>query len=619
MDEPDFKIKGLDSKNKNKGDSESKSEAPRSEVDNFVPNLELESGKLKDDDPDSIANSMQKKLDSDMMSSLDMDEKANYRMRYKGSDNAPKESKLSLNNLILTLAVFGIGYILVFENPFEENKVQSTKMEPAYVAPTKKLNLTGLSCTKAFSNSNGTYSLNYIPKGVKSMLKALDCMVLVGDFKGFDQVLASNPKIAKSEVVAIYAIFTRYLRQWRVAKPGAKTCTKWTMDRNCISKLLWYHKERNADLFSKYLKSISSRKYNSKSFFPSLVYTLKGMESSLRGKKTIWRKQLGEAVKSVPTYLRGMKNIISLFSFEMHSRYSLSHVDIAKSIRNIKSIGSGEFRDLQGIMTRLALATDSNKIVKSLQLKSTQVRKYPPLLEFWLKHASISGDYTKLDDTILESLKYVNSNMGSGRSVTNFILMMRVRSKIGQGRVNEALKALSSVKGNAEAHFLNAVLTFDFKKKTSWNKTYDYIKEAKKRGVDSWQFWAFKSTIEGVMGKSSEAKESYNVLTRRFSKTFYGEWARIANVAILISKNKIVTAHGRLKSMIKQRNMHPMAFQLLVHSYTQLGNHREASLVETKLNTLKTNVDYLRTKSYIYSPFGSLVALDSLTTVGPIK
>ena len=111
----------------------------------------------------------------------------------------------------------------------------------------------------------------YRPKGTKSLLKNLDCMSFLGEGKAFEKILHENAKMANNEVVGIYIILTRYFKRWLLPSLRSDQCPKVTMSSDCVIKLLNFHRNGNFRMYKTYLKTLGSKRYSSKSYFPSFL------------------------------------------------------------------------------------------------------------------------------------------------------------------------------------------------------------------------------------------------------------------------------------------------------------------------------------------------------------
>lgn len=621
MDDPDLKIKGIEgiSGPKVGGDKNKDKEHKKINSDNNLFN-EKSFNRAEENDPDKLAALMQRKLESGLVSSNIPLNKTSSRLNHNLPPPPRSKTKLPIIFTFI-LCIGGLAYVYADDFFFESKRMEERDNQASNLRKQKisvAKDLTSLSCDAIFSGREN-YQLKFIASNEKSLLKSLDCMLLVGDRKAFEDVLVANEKISKSKTVDLYRSLAKYLRFWDLNKPPRTGCVKWELRSSCVNKLFWYFSQNNRALYLKYLNKIRISK-KATQFEKSILNLLQGMGNSLRGKNKLASKQLLLSFRVLPDEMRGLKSVVGLVYFNFLVKLKLDHRPAAKMIRDVQSIGSNEFRDLQGIMTRLALAKSSAEIVKAIKLKKQVVFKFPSIMHFWLQNAAFTGDYSELDESIISSLSFVYRTMRGVEKIKSQILLLKARSFIGQKKFKEASRVLDVAKNNPEANFMKSIVSFDINNQSTWEEAQENLgKVSNKQMLKSWQFLAFGSFLYGVSGKTKKASYLFSNMKKRFPKFGRSYWGKVSQAAMALGKGDFLTGNSILKKLVNEEKFqHPVPLGMLVYSYNLLNNLAEAQKFQRKLGILETKIDYYKSKSYLYSPFGCLVFLDNKFELGPI-
>lgn len=605
MDDPDFKIKGLD-KNNNKNSVEESLTPSTAQGD-----LSSTSSKFGDLDPDKEISDFHRKLDSDLITSSEFDDKNAGRFRYSTVDTIESRSRKVLVSILVAVLFLLVGY-LVYEEYIKEPEVVFDEPKVVPINSLPKASLSNKKCEEIFELGS-SLTPKFSPSGTKSLLKMLDCLAVVGEFESYDRVLLGT-KLSKNEVVSIYSKLVKYLRRWYAAPPKVGACKDWKMSSACVSQLLWYHKSRRLDLYNKYLYRLSQKKYSSSSFFPGMLTFLTAMGTT---SSSGWSKKFEKSIDQLPEYLPGLKTLFGLTALDWYVFSGIDTRKLFKKMRSIKSQGAGIFGAVKGIATHLAISKGWSDSVKTLKHKKLDVVRYPSLVRMWFIGAVHQRDFAGIDQAISNLMIFNKTKLIGTVSLKNEIDLLKARLRNAELSNIEQSKALSSIKSSPASYYFLAQLHFDLNDKASWAKSYSYIQKAEEKGMLGWQFYVLKAYLELLLDKNSKAKASMDYLKRKYSGSKQAPWVAFLKAVDYMKRSKYLKSHRILKNLISKPGANIEFYELLIYSYNALSNNRDSLKVSLKLDEVKRSLDYFKSIRYMYSPFGPLVGYDSIEMAGP--
>ena len=565
-------------------------------------------------DPDNVMKNFQNKFESDINLAIDLNEnKDNYHVKFKTRSNKLLgiDKDLFIKGLLaVALLITGAVFLDDFLNGEDSAPVEENQPAVSYSGDIPK-GFMGLPCSEIFEGKNSEIP-KYRPKGTKSLLKNLDCMSFLGEGKAFEKILHENPKVANNEVVGIYIILTRYFKRWLLPSLRSNQCPKVTMSSDCVIKLLNFHRNGNFRMFKTYLKTLGSKKYSSKSYFPSFLLVLNAIITENPYQQ---QTKFEQAVLKLPQYLPGLKTLFGLIAFDAANRNRLPITRISKQIRDVKLLGDGLFAKLRGLMTKLYITKTTSQRLGVYKEKAITIYTYPELLTDWVSLSIESRDYSVVDQVLAKSISYYRSRYLSGTSLLNHLKTLRYRG-LKSKNLNRKF-TLRDISTSGEMLFLRAASEFNLRDKSTWAKSYDLIEKAEQKNYISWQFLILKSYLEGLTGQHQAAEVTTTKLKNSFSSKVYGDWLKFVVAVNLMTQGKILKSHQIIKGLLEGKSKNDHFYLYLSYSYEQIGNIRESRILSNKLDVMRSDSEYYKSKNYLYSPFGELTGMDSIKQLGP--